>query len=136
MRNVTHPEALSHEETQAPANAAAAVLPNPERNHSLGAQPVVTECQQPPENEVDHNGAAVLRDLGSDVANSERDCVLAILRAAYRVAHGEHQRIQADLDLLVGIARAVEADIYDPAFALERAVEHGLVAWTEIEVAP
>jgi hypothetical protein len=58
------------------------------------------------------------------------------LRAAYRAARYELQCIQADLDLLVGIARAVEAEIYDPAFALERAVEHRLVACADVEAAP
>ncbi len=66
-------------------------------------------------------------------ATFDSDCVRAILRAAYRIARNERQRIQADLDLLVGIARALEAGIYEPTFALERAVEHGLVAWRDFE---
>lgn len=136
MRNVTHPEPLGYEKTQAPANVAAAVLPNSERNHSLDGQPIASQSSHSPKNELDHYAAAVVGDAGSGPANSERSCVLAILRAAYRVAHCERQRIQADLDLLVGIARGVEAYIYDPAYALDRAVEHGLVAWLEIEVAP
>jgi hypothetical protein len=86
-----------------------------------------------PKNNFDSTATA---RLGSNAASRERICVLAILRAAYSVARGERQRIQTDLDLLVGIARAVEADIYDPAFALERALEHGLVAWPDAEVAP
>jgi hypothetical protein len=74
--------------------------------------------------------------ISIDTVGAERDGVLAILSTAYRIARHEHRRIQADLDLLVGIARAVEAGIYEPAFALERAVEHGLVAWPDVEVAP
>lgn len=136
MHNVTHSEALGHEKTQALANVAAAVPPNPERNHLLGTRPVASASPQAPKNEVDHNGIAVLGVAGSGAANSDRGCVLAILREAYRVAHRERRRIQTDLDLLVGIARALEAYIYDPAYALGRAVELGLVAWTEIEVAP
>lgn len=111
------------------------VLPNSRRNHLSGAPHHVRD-EQSPKHEVDDNGAAMLGGHGSDTASSERTCVLAVLRAAYRVARGECQGIQADLDLLVGIARAVEADIYDPFFALERAVEQGLVAWPDVEVAP
>ena len=136
MRNVIDAQASDYEKVHVVANAAAAVLPNSQHNHPLDAQTVASECQRSPKSEVDHYGATLQRGAGSGAANSDRGCVLAILRAAYRVAHGERQRIQADLDLLLGIARAVEADIYDPAFALERAVEHGLVAWPEIEVAP
>jgi hypothetical protein len=130
MRNVTHPAASRYEKTRPPANTAANVFPNSELNHPLGA-PRFTSL---PKNQVDHNGGTVLGDLGSDAADSERSRVLAILRAAYRVARSKRQRIQTDLDLLIGIARAVEASIYEPAFAIERAVEHGLVESLDFEV--
>jgi hypothetical protein len=130
MRNVTHPAASRYGKTRPPANTAANVFPNSERNHPLGA-PRFTSL---PKNKVDHNGGTVLGDLGSDAADSERSHALAILRAAYRVARSKHQRIQTDLDLLIGIARAVEAGIYEPAFAVEHALAHGLVASLDFEV--
>ena len=136
MRNVTDAQALNYEKAQVASNAATDIFTDSERNHSSGAQLVASACQGPAKNEVDENDAAVEAGACSGSANFDRCCVLAILRAAYRVARSERQRIQADLDLLVGIARAVEAYIYDPAYALDRAVELGLVAWPEIEIAP
>jgi hypothetical protein len=130
MRNVTYPAASRYEKNRPPANTAANVFPNSERNHPLGA-PCFTSL---PKNKVDHNGGIVLGDLGNDAADSERSHVLAILRAAYRVARSKRQRIQTDLDLLIGIARAAEKGIYEPAFAIERAVAHGLVASLDFEV--
>jgi hypothetical protein len=130
MRNVTHPAASRYEKTLPPANTAANVFPNSERNHPLGA-PRFTSL---PKNKVDHNGSTVPGDLGSDAADSERSRILVILRAAYRVARSKRQSIQIDLDLLIGIARAAEAGIYEPAFAIERAVAHGLVASVYFEV--
>lgn len=73
--------------------------------------------------------------LSGHEANPDGTHVLEVLRAAYRLARCELQRIQTDLDLLMGIARALEAGIYEPAFALERALEHGLVALADAEAA-
>lgn len=129
MRNVTDARALDYEKVHVAENDSTAVLPNSERDSPLQDLAVAVKCQQSPKNGVDHDGSAVLCRADSDAANPDRGCVLAILRAAYRIAYRERQRIQADLDLLVGIARAVEAYIYDPAYALDRAVEHDLVAW-------
>ena len=136
MRNVPHPEISGYEKTHPPASTSANVFPNSKRNHPLDVPRLTTVRAESQQNEVDRNGAAVQAGLGSDAANYERSCVLAILRGAYRAARGEYQRIQSDLDLLVGIARAVEAGIYEPAFAIERAVEHGLVARPDVAVAP
>ena len=134
MRNATHLEWSGYEKTQPLANAATAVFPNSECNDRFGALHLTDARQRSPKNETPRTGAALPGSIGNDADEPGRRYVLAVLRGAYRVARCEFQRVQTDMDLLVGIARALEAEIYDPGFALERALEHGLVAWADVEI--
>ena len=135
MPNVIHQEASGYEKTEALANADAAVFPNSKCNHSFDGSRLTSASQQSSKNEVVGTGNALPVGLGSDAVESEKTCVLGIFRAAYCIACSKRQGIETDLTLLVGIARALKADIYSPAFALERALELGLVGLADAEVA-
>lgn len=57
------------------------------------------------------------------------DRALAIFRAAYAAAVAQRDRVQADIDKIAAIGRALAAGTITPVFAIGLATQFGLISW-------